>query len=300
MELRYDKNDIKIYKGDNLEVLKTLETDSINLIYCDILYNSGKKFEDYDDDLGSAKEAVEWYRPRIKEMHRVLKSNGSIYIHCNWRLDSYMRVLLDDIFGFNNFRNRIYRKHSGARGFVENYDSQVDIILYYVKDNKNFIFNEIEGPRLKIIPLFENGFSEERSVEFKYKDFYFNPKKENKHWLVPLNKLRELYDNGELELIDGFPYRKTYAMSVGNLWDEKEMLDEYSRTNIAEAYDTPKPEMVLDRIIKISSNKGDIVADFFMGGGTTPVVALKNSRKGIFCDISEKACKVSIEKLEKE
>lgn len=300
IELQFDKCGIKIYKGDNLEVLNCLESCSVNLIYCDILYNSGKKFNDYDDNLGSPEQAVEWYRPRLKEMHRVLKKNGSIYIHCNWRIDSYIRILLDEIFGYNNFRNRIYRQHSKTRGFVENYDSQVDIILYYTKDRYDFTFNEIKGKNLRIIPLFENGYSEALSFEFKYKDFYFNPKSHMKHWLIPRKKLKELYDKKELELIDGMPYRKTYSVPVGNLWNEQDMLDPYSRVDISEAYDTPKPSSVLKRIIEISSNEGDVVADFFMGGGTTPLETLKAGRNGVFCDISEKACKISIEKLNEE
>jgi len=75
------------------------------------------------------------------------------------------------------------------------------------------------------------------------------------------------------------------------------MLDQYSRTDTAEAYDTPKPDAVLGRIITMCSNEGDTVADFFMGGGTTAVIAKKLKRKGIFCDISEKACEVTIQKL---
>ena len=110
MELKFNEKGIKIIKGDNEEVLKSLESESLDLIYCDILYNSGKTFDDYNDNLGTPQEAIEWYRPRIEEMYRVLKKTGSIYIHCNWRLDSYIRVLLDEIFGFSNFRNRIYSK----------------------------------------------------------------------------------------------------------------------------------------------------------------------------------------------
>lgn len=75
------------------------------------------------------------------------------------------------------------------------------------------------------------------------------------------------------------------------------MLDPYSRIDTAESYDTPKPLAVLDRIIRISSNEGDVVGDFFMGGGSTPVKTLELNRKGVFCDISEKACNVTIEKL---
>lgn len=300
IELKFNKRGIKVYKGDNQEVLESIPSNSINLIYCDILYNSGKTFDDYNDNLGSPKEATEWYRPRIMEMQRTLAENGSIYIHCNWRLDSYVRVLMDEIFGIENFRNRIYRQHSGIRGFVENYDSQVDIILYYTKDKNNFVFNELIGDELREIPLIENGDLEGRNFEFSHKDFSYNPKTNNKHWLVPKGKLVELYEKGELVLIDGVPHRRTYSIPIGNLWNEEEMLDQYSRVDTAESYDTPKPPAVLDRIIKISSNEGDVVADFFMGGGTTPKRVLKAGRTGVFCDISEKACNATIKGLEKE
>ena len=151
----YEKDGITIYNDDNLEVLRNLPNESVNLIYCDVLYNSGKKFDDYDDNLGSPMEAVEWYRPRFEEMKRVLAANGSIFIHCNWRLDSYLRVLMDEIFGINNFRNRIYRKHSNLRGFYKNFDSQMDVILYYVKDTKDFVFNRLGyGLIKKSFPIF--------------------------------------------------------------------------------------------------------------------------------------------------
>lgn len=105
--------------------------------------------------------------------------------------------------------------------------------------------------------------------------------------------------NGEVKIIDGLPYRFSTVSPIGNLWDEPEMYDTYTRTDVADTYDTPKPEAVLERIINIASNKGDVVADFFLGGGTTAVVAKKLGRKGIYCDISQKACDVTISKLEK-
>ena len=299
-ELLFDKKGIKVFKGDNQEVLNNLKDNSINLIYCDILYNSGKTFDDYNDNLGTPQEAVQWYRPRLKEMHRILNATGSIYIHCNWRMDSYIRILLDEIFGFKHFRNRIYRKHSDTRGFVDNYDSQMDVILYYTKDKHNFTFNELTGSKLSIIPLFENGILEGRSSKISIEDFNFDPQQHNKHWLVPASKIAQLYNKKEIELIDGFPYRKTYSVPVGNLWDSIDMLDNYSRVDTAESYDTPKPPSVLKRIIEISSNVGDTVGDFFLGGGTTALETLKLGRKGIFCDISNKACTVSISKLESE
>jgi len=298
METFYNKNNIQIYNIDNLELLKSLPDNSINLIYCDILYNTGKVFDDYNDNLGTPKEAVEWYRPRILEMKRVLANNGSIFLHCNWRLDSYIRMLMDEIFGMSNFRNYIYRKHSKKRGFVSNFDSQMDIILYYVKDKNNFVFNEIKDKTERIIPLFENGYVKERSKSIVINNVLVDFEKKNKHLLINYNLLNELIKKDEVILIDGLPYRKTNVITIGNLWNEDSMLDTYSRNEIADSYDTPKPEAILDRIIKVCSNENDVVADFFLGGGTTAVVCKKLNRKGIFCDISKKACDVTINKLE--
>ena len=98
MGLFYENDGARVYLEDNLELLRELPEGSVNLIYCDILYNTGKVFDDYSDDLGTPDEATEWYRPRIEQMRRVLAPNGSIFIHCNWRMDSYMRILMDEVF----------------------------------------------------------------------------------------------------------------------------------------------------------------------------------------------------------
>lgn len=298
MSIYYDKDDIKIYQDDNLELLKSIPEGSINLIYCDILYNTGKVFDDYSDDLGNPDEAMEWYSPRLLEMKRTLSANGSIFIHCNWRMDSYMRILMDEIFGTSCFRNRIYRQHSRERGFFSNFDSQVDIILYYVKDPKNFVFHEIRGESKKIVPLFENGYLEGRDDIRYVDDKAIDLKSINKHWLISAEQFGNMIEAGEVKIIDGLPYRFSNVIPVGNLWNEQEMLDTYTRISVADAYDTPKPEAVLDRIIKVASDPGDTVADFFLGGGTTAVVAKKLGRKFIGCDISAKACEVTVGKIE--
>ena len=298
MSLYYDEGGIQIYHEDNIELLRRLTERSVNLIYCDILYNTGKEFDDYSDNLGSPKEAVEWYRPRFEEMKRVLADDGSIFIHCNWRLDSYMRILMDEIFGERNFRNRIYRKHSSERGFYANFDSQVDIILYYVKDTSNFVFKEQYSSSPRFVPLFENGFLKDRSETRFFGEEEINLEKQNKHWLISQKQFDEMIQKGQVQLINGLPYRFSTVVPIGNLWHEDCMLDSYTRTDVAEVYDTPKPEAVLERIISICSNEGDTVADFFMGGGTTAVVAKKLNRKGIFCDINQKACCAAMRKLE--
>ena len=299
MKPYYNNEGIILYHADNLAVLRNLKKDTINLIYCDILYNTGKIFEDYNDRLGSAQKAMEWYRPRLEEMKRVLAQNGSIFIHCNWRLDSYIRILMDEIFGVECFRNRIYRKHSEERGFFENFDSQVDTILYYVKNPNWFVYNEICDRTTRIVPLFENGYVSSKSVPYIYNGKGIDLRSMDKHWLISKTQFLKLVVNNEVIIKDGLPYRVSNVKNIGNLWDEPEMLDEYERTELAEAYDTPKPEFLLERIIKMCSNEGDRVADFFLGGGTTAVVTKKLKRRGIFCDINEKACQVTVEKLKK-
>lgn len=297
MKAIYNKDGIVIYNADNIDILREIPDSSVNLIYSDILYNTGKVFDDYNDDLGTSEEATKWYEPRFLEMKRVLTENGSIFIHCNWRLDSDIRKLMDRVFGRACFRNRIYRQHSGIRGFYSNFDSQVDIILYYVKSPGNFVFHEQRTEKPQIYPLFENGYFEGRSETRQFDGVKLNMADINKHWIVSPKQFEEIVKAGEVKLVDGMPYRFTRVKPIGNLWNEPEMWDTYTRTGIAEAYDTPKPEAILDRIIRMCSNEGDVVADFFMGGGTTAVVAKKLGRKGIFCDISEKACKVTVAKL---
>lgn len=297
MRAYYRSSKISIYNCDNLALLQQLKSGTVNLIYCDILYNTGKSFDDYNDNLGSPQEAIEWYRPRFIQMKRVLTQNGSIFIHCNWRLDSYIRILMDEIFGVANFRNRIYRKHSQERGFYKNFDSQVDIVLYYVNNPSDFVFNELRSSKPGVVPLFENGYIEGRS-ELRWCEGQCINLGKNKHWLVSPDEFRTMIYNGEIKFIDGLPYRFSTVQPTGNLWAEDDMLDQYDRTMTADAYDTPKPDAVLERIIQMCSRHGDVVADFFMGGGTTAVVAKKLGRAGIFCDISQKACDVAISKLE--
>lgn len=294
----YRHKGIVVYQCDNLELLRTMSSRSINLIYCDILYNTGKVFDDYNDNLGNAKQAIEWYRPRIEEMKRVLEKNGSIFIHCNWRLDSYIRILMDEIFGPECFRNCIHRRHSKTRGFYSNFDSEMDTILYYVKDPTRFVFNETIGDKPQIVPLFENGYLEGRSEPRHTDEALIDLGVICKHWLVSKKEFTEMLARDEVRIIDGLPYRYSNVIPVGNLWASDDMLDTYSRTNTAAAYDTPKPEAVLERIIRTCSNPGDVVADFFLGGGTTAVVAKKLGRNGIFCDINENACATTVAKLE--
>lgn len=80
----------ELYNGDNLFLLENLPSKSIDLIYCDILYNTKKNLKDYNDNLGTTNQAIEWYKPRLKHMKRVLKETGLLYIQCDYNLSHYI------------------------------------------------------------------------------------------------------------------------------------------------------------------------------------------------------------------
>lgn len=136
----FDINFNHIYECDNMILLKSLPEESIDLIYCDILYNTGKKFSDYDDNLGTPAEAIEWYYPRFLEMQRVLKSTGLIYIQCDYNLSHYIKIALDNIFGVNNFRNEIIWYYNSAPRKKKDFGKRHDTIFRYSKTD-NYYFN---------------------------------------------------------------------------------------------------------------------------------------------------------------
>ena len=252
----------KIYNIDNLELLKQMESELVDLIYCDILYNTGKKFKDFVDKLGTPQEAIEWYRPRLIEMNRVLKETGSIYLQCDYRLVHYLKVEMDSIFGLNNFRNDIIWCYKSQGFSKKQWSNKHDNILFYSKSNK-WIFNLDE-------------IREEPSES----------------WVKRYGK--ELEKNGFF--IDG--KGKRYDGFVGSPprdWLDINILPQAHKERVG--YDTQKPKALLERIIKASSNKNDIVADFFCGSGTSLVVAKELGRNYIGCDINPRAVEITKSRL---
>ena len=128
----------KVYCMDNLELLKQIPDNYIDLIYCDILYGTGRNFGDYQDLKCDRKVIEEHYIPRIKEMHRVLKDTGSIYLQMDTRINHWMRCLMDDIFGYDKFRNEIAWCYRGGGVNKNKYSNKHDILLFYAKDKHIF------------------------------------------------------------------------------------------------------------------------------------------------------------------
>jgi DNA modification methylase len=220
---------------------------------------------------------------RLKLMHGLLADDGSIYVHCDWRVNSYMRLVLDEIFGKNNFRNEIsWRCSSGARGVSGGQNQYIktnNSILFYSKNEKENIFK---------IPF--RSYSENTLKMYKFDDNDGKGK-------YRLQMLRN-YSQKSIEQmkIEGRIYQdesgnlslKQYlgdkeGVAVDDLWEDLFTVQKTSLENID--YPTQKPESLLERIIKASSNEGDLVADFFCGSGTTLAVAEKLGRKWIGSDL---------------
>jgi len=127
--------------ADNLELMAEIEDNTVDLIYCDILYGTGRKFKDYQD-LKPKREIIEaHYIPRIKEMHRILKDTGSIYLQMDYRIVHWVRCIMDDVFGYGNFRNEIIWYYKSFKNKSNGWKEKHDNILYYSKSENN-IFND--------------------------------------------------------------------------------------------------------------------------------------------------------------
>lgn len=327
-----DSDPNKLYLGDNLEVLRTLKSESIDLIYIDPPFFSGRNynviwgdtnevrtFEDIWE--GGITSYLIWLNARLWEMKRVLKKNGSIYVHCDWHASHYIKTEMDKIFGYDNFRNEIIWKRTshpkGSQHEPKKLGIAVDTIFWYSKtDNYTFNLKEIKRQlseeeidkkypktdtrgRYCIGPIVcSKSMGPRPNLCYEYKG-YFPPYESG--WRLSKEKLIELDESGNL----GWTKNKTPLRKLRPENDGGEPLynifDDIDRVGSGEmiGYPTQKPEALLERIIKASSNKGDAIADFFVGGGTTCAVAQKLKRKFIGCDSSRVAVSVTLDRLVK-
>ncbi|MCM1234156.1 MAG: site-specific DNA-methyltransferase [Ruminococcus flavefaciens] len=152
----------RIYQMDNLELLCSLTDESFDLIYCDILYNTGKRFDDFDDNLGNKDEAVQWYHPRFIEMKRVLKDTGLLYIHCDYNLSHYIKVELDKIFGEDNFRNEIIWWYNSAPRKKKDFGKRHDAIFRYSKSDNYYFNTDSKYIRQEYSPTAPRGYEKEK------------------------------------------------------------------------------------------------------------------------------------------
>ena len=314
----------KLILGDNLEILKSMEAETVDLIYLDPPFFSNRNYEVIWGDKGEVRSFedrfsggvdhyIAWLKERVIEMHRILKPTGSIFLHCDWHADAYIRVLvLDKIFGGNNFVNNITWQrattHNDTKQGAKHFGRITDTIFWYSKNNKAYTFNpqherytsdyiaqsynkaEKNGRRFKTSDLSAAKGGGDTSFEWKGvlppKGRFWAYSKENFNLFEQENKL--YYSTS------GKPYLKQYldempGTSVDCLWFNCVFKTKKERIG----YPTQKPEALLERIIKTGSNENDIILDPFVGGGTTVSVADKLNRNWIGIDQSVSAIKVT-------
>jgi len=281
-----------IYCGDCLEVMKKMSDEYVDLIYIDPPFFSQKSYENFwihdkmttlkftDSDWNKLRNSIDprimreyeeiekrwkgghkgiyvyiaYMRERLEQCWRVLKFTGSIYLHCDWHAGHYLKVMMDEVFEYNNFQNDIIWEYGVGGVSKQRWARKHDIILFYSKE-KDFVFN---------VDCVREPYREKCKVKYKV---IGDKKYLRKH---PLGRV---------------PH---------DVWDIP------SITNTAKerlGYPTQKPEALLERIIKASSNEGDIIFDPFCGCGSTIYVANKLNRKWIGIDISRVACDVMKERM---
>lgn len=303
----------KLIWGDNKLILSSLKNGpmreeiekqgGIKLIYIDPPFDVGADFsmniEIGDEQFTKAPGVLEeiayrdtWGRgadsfiamiyERLVLMRDLLAEDGSIYVHCDWRVNSYIRIVLDEIFGISNYKNETRWKRQpprGAKAISKQYARSSDTILFYTK-NSNYIWN-----------------SQFKDYDPKYIKSKFKPDATGRLYRIDnigdyseksINEFRKqgkIYDypSGKIGLIRYLDEAKGETLT--DIW--LDIAEVNSQALEDTKYATQKPEALLDRIIKASSNEGDLIADIFCGSGTTLAVAEKLGRKWIGADLGK-------------
>ncbi len=328
----------KIFWGDNLQVMSHLLKEfrgKVDLVYIDppfasdaeykksiklkgkSLSNDMSSFEEKQyTDLWSNDEYLQFLYERLILIKELLSPSGAIFVHCDWRVNSYVRLMMDEIFGKNRFLNEIVWKR---RGGTTSPDSRIlpritDSILAYskeegfsfksqfIKDDKDpyikrFSRDDGDGEKYNLIPL--NASQPRPTLMYEYKGY----KPPRFGWSVSLERMKMLDEQGLLYFPENKEqriYKKSYlkdwpGQPLTSLWTDIKLVNPVAKERTD--YPTQKPESLIKRIIDMSTSEGDLVFDCFLGSGTTAVAAHKLGRRFIGADINQGSIKVATKRL---
>lgn len=329
-----------LFKGDCLEIIeKKLQEykNRFKLIYIDPPFLSGTTYSvkqksegdadsssnlsetfTYSDKWQSHQDYLEFMKPRLEAMRNLLVENGSLWVHLDWHISHYVKVMLDDIFGYSNFVNEIvWKRTNSPKAQSKGFGTQHDVILLYALNAQDFevkpIYREHDSRSLKPYSYTDDK-GKFRLIEIEAQGIQRTPNRKQFEWrgrtapyLYKREKLDEWWENGIIYRSKNGRYtKKQYlkdspGLQVSDFWYDIAPVQGASKENTG--FLTQKPEALLDRVIRSSTEEGDLVGDFFAGSGTTAIVADKLKRRWVLCDDSDSSLKVirkRIDGLEKE
>ncbi len=254
----------RLHRGDNLEFMQALPEGSCDLIYVDPPFfadkpSRGNRHRFRSAWQGGLEAYLEFLRPRLAEMHRLLPDHGSLYVHLDATVVHYVKIMLDELFGRDQFLNEIvwrYRTGGVARRW---FGRKHDTILFYAKHCGHHTFHVLRDGRYRTDGLHRDAAGRPYKQTTKGKIYF--------HAEGPA--MTDVWD---------VPFLSTVSLE---------------RTG----YPTQKPEALLERVVLASSDPGDTVADFFCGSGTTLAAAARQGRRYLGCDISSEAIAVARRRL---
>ena len=267
-------------------------------------------------DIWEKEKYLNWLYENLRAIKSVMSETASIYVHLDWHIGHYVKVMMDEIFGEENFRNEIIWKRTGAHNDAGRYGVVHDSIFWYTRNKEYFFHN-----------LFIGLTEEHKTTRFKQVEestgrrFYPGPitapgsgparlfrGKEllppaGRHWSYTQDKIDELEKQNRIYYSSsGVPYLKEYedeytikGRAIQSIWDD--ILPSKTGSELVD-YATQKPEALLERIIKASSDEGMLVADFFGGSGVTAAVASKLGRRFISVDVNVNSIQTTRDRLE--
>ena len=340
-----------IFTGDNLPIMRGMNSESVDLIYLDPPFNSkanyaapigseaaGAEFKDTwtlsDVDAtwldlieakhpqlnrvihaamsDSDKSYLIYMAVRLIEMHRILKDSGSIYLHCDPTMSHYLKLVMDSLFGKVNFRNEIVWKRTNAHNDSAVYGCIHDTILYYSKGDSLTLNEQYQPYSDEYLKRYRH--TDENGKRFLDRDltagslsgggYQYEWNGITKIWRCPFTTMQEYHKSGKLYYTrNGTPRLKQFlddmpGVPVQDVWIDISPINSQAKERVG--YPTQKPLTLLDRIIKASSNEGDVILDSFCGCATTLVAADRLQRDWIGVDISAKAAELVVERIKED
>jgi DNA modification methylase len=263
----------RLFFGDCLHVMRMLPSNSIDLIYIDPPFFSGRNYNVIFGDKNEVRSFTDiweggmpgylvWLNARLYEMKRLLKPTGSICVHLDWHASHYVKVEMDKVFGYDNFLNEVVWAYKTGGVSKDRFARKHDVLLFYAKQAGNHYFNQIEQKS------------------------YLDDTKWKEHHAGAAELGFQRDEQGMFRMV-----------GCRDVWDDINVPHPRSFERIG--YPTQKPEDLIERIITAACPDGGVVADFFCGGGTAPTVAQRMNRRWIACDQSRIGVAVTADRIAK-